>query len=184
MKKRILFVYGYGGSPASTMCTMLRKYLPKERFDVVSYVYPQHDCALAVTFLQDILASEPFDMVVGTSLGAFITLCLDTKLPKVVVNPCMRPLDELPRLTPRPDHPDDVQPSPELVATYQPFEERLFATNHLGEPIVGFFADHDELMGFTYFDVFKEQFGEAHIIPGPHFGNNPGLRQVAAYIAS
>lgn len=180
--KKVLFVYGYGGSPQSTMCQMFRKFLPKDRFEVVSFVYPQHDCAQAVKYLEQVIEQEHVDMVIGTSLGGFITLVLNTDVPKVVVNPCMRPVEVLPHLTPRPDHPDDVQPSPELVATYEPFERQLFAESHLGEPIIGFFAENDELLGMQYFDNFIAQFGPAHIIPGSHFGNNPGVRAVAEFL--
>ena len=176
--KKILFVYGYGGSPQSTMCQMFRKYLPSDQFEIVSFVYPQHDCAQAVTFLEQIIEQEHIDMVLGTSLGGFITLCLNTRVPKLVVNPCMRPLEELPKLTPRPDHPDDVQPSPELIATYEPFERKLFAKSHLDEPITGFFAEGDELLGTKYVENFDAQFGPAIMIPGSHFGNEDGVNAV------
>ena len=184
MNKRVLFVYGYGGSPASPMCGLLRDLLPADRFEVVSYTYPQEDCAKAVAFLNAKLASEPFDLVVGTSLGAFVTLCLDTDRPRFVVNPCLSALTELPKLTPRPDHPDDVQPSPEMVETYRPFEERLLAANHESEDITGFFAENDELFGSKYLEPFKERFGAVVRIPGTHHGNRPGMRQVAGHIAS
>lgn len=176
--KKVLFVYGYGGSPESTMCQLFRKFLPRDRFEVVSYVYPQHDCAQAVAFLDKVVASEGIDLVIGTSLGGFITLALETRVPKVVVNPCMKPTVELPLLTPRPDHPDDVQPSPELVATYAPFEQCLFATSHLDEPITGFFAEGDELLGTKYVENFAAQFGPVRMIPGSHFGNRPGVRAI------
>ena len=181
--KKVLFVYGYGGSPQSTMCQLFRKYLPSDRFEIVSFVYPQHDCSQAISFLEKKIEEEHIDMILGTSLGGFITLCLNTDKPKIVVNPCMRPADELPKLTPRPDHPDDVQPSPELIATYEPFEHQLFAKNHIGERIVGFFAEDDELLGTQYVDNFAAQFGSVHMIPGSHFGNIQGVRAVVDALA-
>lgn len=180
MMKKILFVYGYGGSPQSTMCRLFKELLPGDRFEVVSFVYPQHDCAQAVAFLDRVVVREGVDMVVGTSLGGFITLALESRVAKVVVNPCMRPTVELPKLTPRPDHPDDVLPSPELVATYAPFEQRLYAASHFDESIRGFFAVADELLGTRYVDEFAAQFGPVAMIPGPHYGNKPGVRAVVA----
>ncbi len=182
MMKRVLFVYGYGGSPQSTMCQLFREFFPADGFEVVSFVYPQHDCAQAVAFLEQVIEREHIDLIVGTSLGGFIALCLNTPVPKFVVNPCMRPTVELPLLTPRPDHPDDVQPSLELVATYAPFERQLFAVSHLDEPIIGFFAEGDELLGTKYVENFAARFGPAHMIPGSHFGNRPGVRAVVAAI--
>ena len=181
---KVLFVYGYGGSPQSTMCQLFRKHLPSDQFEIVSVVYPQHDCAQAVPFLEQVIEQEHIDIILGTSLGGFITLCLNTHLPKLVVNPCMSPLAELPRLTPRPDHPDDVQPSPELIATYEPFERALFAKNHLDEPITGFFAEGDELLGTKYVENFATQFGTVHMIPGSHFGNKAGVKAVVQTMLS
>ena len=165
------------------MCQMFRKYLPSDQFEIVSVVYPQQDCAQAVPFLEQVIEQEHIDMVLGTSLGGFITLCLNTRVPKLVVNPCMRPLEELPKLTPRPDHPDDVQPSPELIATYEPFERELFAKSHLNEPITGFFAEGDELLGTKYVENFAAQFGPVHMIPGSHFGNKTGVQAVVKAIS-
>ena len=180
--KKVLFVYGYGGSPQSTMCQLFRKYLPKNDYEIVSFVYPQHDCAQAVEFLEHKIEREDIDLVLGTSLGGFITLALNTKVPKYVVNPCMRPTVELPKLTPRPDHPDDVQPSPELIATYEPFENQLFAKSHKEEPITGFFAENDELVGTRYVEEFAIKFGRTVMIPGSHFGNKAGVQAVVEAI--
>lgn len=182
--KKVLFVYGYGGSPQSPMCQLFRKYLPSDRFELVSFVYPQRDCAQAVAFLEQKIEQEGIDMVLGTSLGGFITLCLNTNVQKVVVNPCMRPTEVLPNLTPRPDHPDDEQPSPELIATYEPFESQLFATGHLNESIIGFFGEDDELLGTQYVENFAVQFGPASMIPGSHFGTKQGVRAVVEALAS
>lgn len=170
--KRILFVYGYGGSPESTFCRLIREALPGDEFEVLCYEYPQQDCAAACDFLQLVLAREPFDLVMGTSLGGFITLRLDTTLPKIVLNPCMLPSVELPQLKPRSDHPDDVAPSAAMIASYKPFEEHVFDPGYnRSTKVCGLFAEEDELLGTRYKQRFLDCYGIARAMPGGHHGN-------------
>jgi len=173
---KILFIYGYGGSPKSKFCKLIREALPKEEFEVVCYTYPQEDCALARNFLQVVIEREQIDLVMGTSLGGFITLSLATDLPKIVLNPCMIPSVELPLLHPRQDHPDDVLPSAELISTYQPFEEMVNSgsDNH-SRRVIGLFANGDELLGTKYKLPFIEAYGEARSMPGSHHGNSEAI---------
>ncbi len=170
--KRILFVYGYGGSPDSTFCTLIREALPSNEFEVVSYEYPQQDCAAACDYLQQVLARESFDLVMGTSLGGFITLSLNTTLPKIVLNPCMLPSVELPLLKPRPDHPEDAAPSAEMIASYKPFEEHVFDPKYnRSRCVYGLFAKEDELLGTRYKQRFIDCYDIARDMPGGHHGN-------------
>jgi len=177
--KRILFIYGYGGSPDSTFCTLLRQALPSKDYKIVSYNYPQQDCSAACNYLQRILASQPFDLVMGTSLGSFVALCLDTTLPKIVLNPCMLPSVELPQLKPRPDHPEDAAPSPEMISTYKPFEQHIFdpACNR-STYVCGLFAENDELLGTRYMQPFIHCYQHARIIPGGHHGNPAAIPSI------
>ncbi|MBR6980024.1 MAG: hypothetical protein IKH88_09350 [Prevotella sp.] len=102
MKKRILFIYGFGGSPDSTFCRLIREALPEDEYDVLCPEYPQEDVEKSISLLEDFIKQEHCDLVMGTSLGGFFTLCLSTSLPRVVINPCMKPSVELPKLKTRP----------------------------------------------------------------------------------
>ena len=181
---RVLFIYGYGGDTDSTFCRLLRESLPAKHYDVRCYTYPQEDCAASVAALEGIIRREKIELVVGTSLGGFLALCLNYRLgvKRLVINPCMRPSDELPKLQPRPNHPDDKAPAPAMIATYAAYEEAVNNPGkHERENVYGAFAENDELLGTRYVDTFRCAYipRDPHsapapvvtMIPGGHHGN-------------
>ena len=161
-RKNVLYVYGYGGSHLSSSVDKLRRELPEDKFTVMCRDYPQRDCKAAVRFLEHKIKKHHIDIVVGSSLGAFITMCLKEKCQKIIINPCLVPTVELPKLKPLPGKP---VPSPQLIASYGPYESRVF--DNLPEGSHCFMAEHDELLGSTY----RSQM-EVHMpvttIPGGH----------------
>ncbi|MCF0198955.1 MAG: hypothetical protein HUK02_06480 [Bacteroidaceae bacterium] len=182
---KILFVYGYGGNTDSAFCRRIREALRpwSEYFEVLCYEYPQHNCAAAKAFLEDVIKRENVDVVVGTSLGAFITLALETDKRKVAINPCMRPTAELPLLKPRPDHPDDVAPSAEMIASYQPYEEKVnTGVGHGKKQVRGLFGEDDELFGTKHFETFRTAYGNAKLMPGGHHGNKDAIPAILSAI--
>lgn len=181
MKNKLLFVYGFGGSPESTFCRLLREHLPVGEFEVLCPVYPQDDCHATKVFLEEFVRKNAVDLVVGTSLGGFVTLCLDVCVPKVVINPCMMPTVELPLLKPRPDHPDDKVASAEMLATYAAYEKKV---NHPQDAtrVTGLFATQDEYLGDRYFQSFKDAYGDARRIPGGHHGNKAAMPKLCEAI--
>lgn len=181
---RVLFIYGYGGGTDSTFCRLLRESLPAKHYDVRCYIYSQEDCAAAVAELESIIRREEIELVVGTSLGGFLTLCLNYRLgvKRLVINPCMRPSVELPKLQPRPDHPEDKAPAPAMVATYAAYEEVVNTPGkHERENVYGAFAENDELLGTRYVNSFRHAYiprdsfsapaPVVTMIPGGHHGN-------------
>lgn len=172
---KILFIYGYGGSPESSFCTLLREALPADEYEVLCPMYPQQDCAEAHTVLMKFIAENGVDLVVGTSLGGFVALTMETQLPTIVLNPCMLPSVELPLLQPRPDHPEDQQPSAEMIAMYRPYEVRAFQRSVSGRRVMGLFAENDELLGTKYKTQFAECYGMVRDMPGGHHGNREAV---------
>ena len=43
--KNVLFIYGYGGSPQSHFCTLIREALPKDEYNVLCPQYPKMTAA-------------------------------------------------------------------------------------------------------------------------------------------
>ena len=119
----------------------------------------------------------------GTSLGGFLTLSLETELPRVALNPCMEPSDELPKLEPRPGHPKDVKPSQEMIETYKAFEEGVNHGGYNKSPkIIGLFAENDELLGTKYKNSFKAYYDDARKMPGGHHGNKEAIPAIVQAI--
>lgn len=184
--KKVLFIYGFGGNPDSTFCRLLRERLPREMYSLFSVEYPQEDCGAALTTLKGVIEREDVDVVVGTSLGGFITLALSqvegldlSRVSRFVINPCMVPTVELPRLKPRKDHPEDKAASAEMVESYRPFEHDV-AFNPQGAEVYGFFGKDDELFGERYRLLFNQHYGNmSTVIRGGHHGNPAGADDVA-----
>lgn len=177
-KKKVLYVYGYGGSHLSNSVEKLKRTLPEDKFRVMCWDYPQRDCKAAIRFLEHKVKKHHIDIVVGSSLGAFIAMCLKVECTKIIINPCLVPTVELPKLPPLPGKP---VPAPSLIASYAPYESGVFA--HLPEGSRCFMAEHDELLGNTY----RSQM-EAHLpvetIPGGHRLADEALPQILHYLLS
>jgi 5'(3')-deoxyribonucleotidase len=181
--KRILFIYGFGGSPSSTFCRLIREALPANEYEVLCPEYPQDDVEGSISFLEDYIEKEHCDLVMGTSLGGFFTLCLSTSLPRVVINPCMMPSVELPRLHPRSDHPDDKWASNELIEGCKKHEDDVNQRlKNESFKNIGLFAEDDELLGTKYKKAFKTYYDDARSMPGGHHGNAEAIPAICQAI--
>lgn len=167
--KKILYVYGYGGSATGSTVTMLQRLMP-EGYSIEAFTYTQADCAKARQEILAYIAEHEIDLVMGSSLGAFITLTL-TGVPRIVVNPCWEPSVVLPVLG---------APA-SLVATYAAFEE---AIEHPEDPerVQAYFADADELLGDKYIERYQRHYDASHchrIVSGHHL-SEAGARAILA----
>lgn len=148
MKKRILFIYGFGGSPDSTFCRLIREALPSERYEVLCPAYPQNEIEKSREQLAAFIEQEHIDLVMGTSLGGFIALSLPTAVPCIALNPCMMPSVELPKLEPRPGHPEDKKPCDELINACKAIEIEVNTGKfNTSQRCMGLFAENDEYLG-------------------------------------
>lgn len=181
--KKILFVYGYGGSPESTFCRLIREALPTEEYRVFCPEYPQEDIDATRRFLTGFIEQEGIDLVIGTSLGGFITLSLDITIPRIVINPCMEPNQELRQLKPRDGHPEDKNASEEMLSGYGKYENGVKKGAYNRSPrIIGLFAENDELFGTKYKKSFKAYYDNALSLPGGHHGNPDAIPTICQAI--
>lgn len=175
-KKNVLYIYGYGGSKMSRSVEKLRRILPEDKFEVKCWDYPQQECVAAVSFLEEMIEKLNIDIVVGSSLGAFVAMCLKVKCQKIIINPCLFPSVELPKLKPLPGKPI---PSAELISSYEPYEANIF--DNLPDGSHCFMAENDELFG----RIYRSQM-EAHMpvtsIPGGHRLSDEALPIISAIL--
>lgn len=163
--KKLLYIHGYNGSPEGSSCRLFRKHMPKDEWQVIGMDYDQEDCAVALRQIRETIEIEHIDLVVGSSLGGFLTL-LTTGINRIVINPCYSPSVELPKLGP---HNGLPAPSPEMVATYAAFEPQLKQLSSEDRYLItAYFAEKDELLGDTYQSVYNEDIGGFYEIPGGH----------------
>lgn len=163
--KKLLYVHGYNGSPDGGSCRLFKKHKP-ENWEVIGMDYCQDDCELALRQIRETIEREGIDVVVGCSLGGFLTL-LTTGVRRFVVNPCYLPSVELPKLKPFEGFP---APSPELIATYAAQEWRLKRLPEADRKnITALFGDSDELLGLKYRDMMADDLGIlGGIVPSHH----------------
>ena len=166
--RKILYVHGYNGMPEGYSCNLIKAVLP-EGYSIEGVDYDQNDCALARQQILDYIKTHHIDLVIGSSLGGFITLTL-SGIPRFVINPCNLPSVELPKI--------DVPQT--LIDTYKPFEPLLDqATDEDRRLVRGFFGDHDELLGDRYVASFDRQFGHWQRIDSGHHLSEAGAKVIA-----
>lgn len=168
---KVMYVYGFGGSRNSRTGQVLREILPQGEYEVVCVDYPQQDCAAAIEFLEEKVRELDIDIVMGSSLGGFIALCMDVSIPKLICNPCLKPTVELLKL-------ENARGYEKEVATYAPFEEVALQSS---EPmrVHGFFAPGDELLGDRYRATFEDHYPDVTDLPGTHRLSNEAIAIVA-----
>ncbi len=94
-KKKLLYIHGFRSSAqSSTILNIKRDYREVEvhAFDV------NHHPEESIKKIEDYIAEHDIDILAGTSLGGFYTLCAKVDIPKIVVNPVIYPEDSLSRL--------------------------------------------------------------------------------------
>lgn len=155
---KVLYIYGYGSkAEANRTSALLRKYMDKEKYEVVCYNYRQNNAEMAVSDIKSIIKEKGINLLVGSSLGGFLALTIPN-IPKIVMNPCMVPSYELPK----------IGCSADVANTYKPYEE---VTINLAEPsmTLGFFSSENELLGTKYISYFRNNgFGEPILMSSPH----------------
>lgn len=163
--KKILYIYGYGSDANSSTSANLQSVLGNG-FDVRSVNYDQLHPKKAIKQLSEIVDDGNYDAVIGSSLGGYYTLQLKANVKKVVINPCMVPSIELPKLG------CDIQ-------TAQKFKE--YETYSKADNVLGLFGDHDELI--DYKEKFSQEVSRnVHEFSSGHRPTINELREVANVI--
>ena len=172
---KLLFVHGLASSGAYKLAEMLRICL---KADVVAPDVPI-DPDVALELLRGLCESERPDLVVGLSWGGFLTLQLQG-VRRAVINPDLhvsrlmrRMMGEVEYLSPRRDGAKTFTITEEICDRYEVLE-----TNQLSkeEPILGLFADNDELVHCH--DEFATRFpGCAKEYPGKHLPTFPEVKK-------
>ena len=128
--KNALYIYGYGSNENSTTKENLQKILGPD-WNVDSVYYEQRQPNEAIEYLSNI--AENYDAVIGSSLGGFYTLKIYFNGPRVVINPCMMPSIELPKI----GCPLEIAKRFEKFETFEP-----------NKSVLGMFGNHDELINY------------------------------------
>ena len=87
MKKKVLYIYGYGSSPESSTCKWLKDNLPNTI--VYSFEYVQSDPENSISYLCSLVEELDIDIVIGSSLGGWYAMHVASicSLPSILINP-------------------------------------------------------------------------------------------------
>ena len=163
MTEKILYVYGYGSNSNDSSTMKVVKEVVKELgYELISIKYDQEDPDCGLNVLEAYIRNNNIKYVIGHSLGGFMTLCINENVKKIVINPCMKPHLELPKLG---------KISSNTIYEYEYLDGWLRSGDNTPwvrqtEDIMGLFGDHDEL--FSYYDSFKNVYPRAYYINSDH----------------
>ena len=175
MSNKILYIYGYGSNPrkSSTMKS-LKGVIAEMGFNLVSVGYSHFSPFESVNFLEDHIKTNEIKYIIGHSLGGFYALCINADVKKIVINPCLKPHIELPKL-------DDFDQRVDLESyekCYEKFINKDFCSSF---ETLGLFGTHDELLCY-YYD-FKELSPRAYFFPATHRPTKESFESVKLTIA-
>lgn len=174
-KHKILFLHGFTSSGECEIAWTLRNELAAVA-EVVAPDLPLHPFE-AMDMLQDLCSREQFDLIVGSSCGAFYgqQLVRFTGLPAVLVSPFFKMTEFLqPRIgwqeykSPRADGVHRFEITPELIDEFAEMELRQFDCydEFNRDRVIGMFGSHDTLAHFR--DLFLKYYSTAIDFDGPH----------------
>lgn len=172
MKKTALYIHGYGGNSYGPSYQKLKNSLG-EGWNVLSLEYNDKDGINGYLQLGRMMSLHPeIDVIIGSSLGAFLVLVYPTETKKVVINPCWSPSVELRK----------INVNKTIIDTWAQYET-LLNTSHKNEKCLGFFGTHDELLGERYIESFKNIFEtEAIRIDSGHVVSEDGMKTICSIL--
>lgn len=140
---QILYIHGFNSSVNSTTYKNLKELFPEhtwtaENFDLT-------DLQKTKTQIDWILKNNHPKVIIASSLGAFYALGITDSAARIVINPCLKPSLEIPKLN------SDIPTN--IIEQWKQEEKMLFEVDgEVRECCFGIFGNHDEL--FSYKDDF------------------------------
>ena len=92
LKKKIVYIHGFGGSPFTQTVGFLNLYYPDYEWCALEV---DHHAGASIKKINDFAKENDVFAMIGTSLGGFYVLCSDFNGPKLVINPVIEPMKSL-----------------------------------------------------------------------------------------
>lgn len=98
--KKVLVIHGFGGSKNSETGLRIKSILEKmdPLYNVTLETFDLLDIKGTQRKIKNIMSNPDYCMIISHSLGAFYCLGYTDSVAKIVINPCMKPSIELPKL--------------------------------------------------------------------------------------
>lgn len=156
MKKKILYVHGYNGSPYGHSFSLLEKYTD---YELISIDYDPEDPVDAINKIKRAVYTGGVYVIVASSLGAFLTANA-FGIPRILFNPCWIPSAELPK----------IGYNPKMISPYVKLEKELpERIDQMEKDIVHVVCTtDDELLRNKYHKPLQKLFPNYYELSGPH----------------
>ena len=147
MKKNALYIHGFMGNPEGGTFKTLQKTL--KNWNIYSILFP--DLHTNVEKTQRLISvyckSKNIDVLIGASLGAFYVLQYKDTIDKLVINPCLYPSIEIPKLRDRTTG-NPIILSNKVLSDFREMEKYEDIPETQKPRTFGIFAKDDELFHF------------------------------------
>lgn len=167
-KKRLLYIHGYKGSTNGVSFNRLKKYA-KDDYEMFAIDYDETRPIDTIRKILYYVYDNNIDIIIGSSLGGFLTMnCYE--IPRIVINPCMIPSEELPKIGY--DGPEN---------DYKYLEDGILhrkAGRLEKHTCIGCFAENDELLGAKYINTFKKKGYKTYNIDGGHHVSESAAKEI------
>ena len=166
MGKKALFIHGFHSDCDSTTGGRVAEILKDYGYETIHPTFDLLDCKTSLTQMNQILKDEDISLVAAHSLGGFYGFILPFDSKKILINPCLKPEIEIPKLMLEGEvFPEEIKP--------QWIEARESANSRTSEKknLYGIFGKKDEL--FSYADYAKNELGFEGCIQMMEGGHKP-----------
>lgn len=178
--KKILWIHGFCGRPNNENIEYMKKLY--SQYDIYA-IEVDHHAKASLEKINTYIKDNNVDLVAGTSLGGFYTMCADFDGPKLVVNPAMEPIVELRQFigknSYKPGRPDGQRGFDFTESMLEEFGE--LTLQPLNKTICHY-TPHDNVLGEDAKQKYKEHFFflqemDKKILPG-HFLSKTYIKEV------
>lgn len=147
MKKKVLYIHGFCSSAQTATVGRLRQVLDTCDLHAIDV---NHHPAESIRRIEQYVAENDIDLLIGTSLGGYYTLCSHVSCPKVAVNPATDPevmlnhpdmMGRLRYFNPRQDGNWYFEFGPENLLEFRGIRFDISPETYI------LCSDHDELLG-------------------------------------
>ena len=156
MKKNALYIHGFMGNPKGGTFETLQKTLTDWNIHSIPFKHLHTNIKKTQRLIKIYCKIKKIDILIGASLGAFYVLQYKGLIDKLVINPCMYPSIEIPKLKDRTTGAPIVLPQ-KVLKGFGQMEKYENIPQKQKTRTFGIFAKDDELFHFK--DSFDKLFG-------------------------
>lgn len=163
--KKALFIHGLHSDSEFTTGGNVAEILKEHGYETIHPSFNLLDCKKTLTRIEQIVKEEKVSVIAAHSLGGFYGFIFPFEIKKILINPCLKPELEIPKLM------FEGEVFPEKLATeWESLRQNATESfsNVAKAKIYGIFAKNDEL--FSFADFARNELGFEHVdfIDGGH----------------